>query len=105
MMLDVSGNLIRGPHVEHTTSEGCDASESPRVARDGAAKGAGLCVLGIGGVERIELGPGEVCEAIVVGEGTGSAEPGERCAESTAGGGGDGVDETASGTNGADETS
>ena len=63
------------------------------------------CVLGIGGVERIELGPGEVCEPIVVGEGTGSAESGEHCVESTTGGA-DGVDETASsGSDGADETS
>jgi len=61
------------------------------------------CVLELGGVEPIALGPGEVCEFAPVDQATGSAESDDHCTEATTGGGGTGVDETGSG--GADETS
>ena len=60
------------------------------------------CVLQLGGVEPIVLGPGETCEFVPVDQATGSAESGEQCAEVTTGGGGSGADETSGG--GADES-
>jgi hypothetical protein len=64
------------------------------------------CVLALGGVEPIVLGPGEACEFAPY-QATGSAESGEHCTDETTGGGGsDGADETTGGggSDGADET-
>jgi len=62
------------------------------------------CVLALGGVEPVELGPGQVCEPIAGDPGTGSAESGAHCPETTIGAGDD-VDDTSVGSDGADETS
>jgi hypothetical protein len=50
------------------------------------------CVLALGGVEPIVLGPGEACEFAPY-QATGSAESGEHCTDETTGGG-SGADET-----------
>jgi hypothetical protein len=51
------------------------------------------CVLEVGGVEPIVLGPGEACEYAPY-QATGSAESGDDCTEATTGGATDGADET-----------
>ena len=54
------------------------------------------CILEPDGIERIALGPGEVCEASVKEQATDSADTGQHCTETTLGSGVSGLDETAS---------
>jgi hypothetical protein len=59
------------------------------------------CVLALGGVEPVVLGPGEACEFTPVEQATGSAESGDHCTEATTGDTStDGADETAGDTTG-----
>jgi hypothetical protein len=53
------------------------------------------CILALDGIERVTLGPGEVCEASVNEQGTGSVDTGDHCIETTIGTGDSGLDETA----------
>jgi len=53
------------------------------------------CILTLDGIERVTLGPGEVCEASVSEQSTDSADTGDQCIAVTSGTGDSGLDETA----------